>query len=404
MFYIRIFLKLFFGCFLFGLCCSTSEKTAVISLDDWTYIEVDNNRAKWGDFDEPEWLKYFGLSAFDATGDGYQDVVAGRYFYRNPGGDMTGKWERVDFGFNVDGILFVDIDGDEYADVIAEALPDVYWLEAENKEGNSWNVNKICELPKTKHVNGQGFTLGQLVVGGKPEIILSTGEGIYCLEIPEKPGEGNWPSTHIAPQASEEGIGVGDVDGDGDIDIAAGYGEKGEGMSVAWWENPGDGQGNWELHHIGSTVRFADRVAIADLNGDAKSDIVVTEERWPEPEDASVYWFEQPPDPKNTNWTRHTIVTQNTSNNLDIADMDNDGDIDIITAEHRGTEKLQIWENIENASSWQEHVVSAGKESHLGAQVFDLDNDGDLDILSIAWDDYKYLHLWRNDANRKTPF
>ena len=28
----------------------------------------------------------------------------------------------------------------------------------------------------------------------------------------------------------------------------------------------------------------------------------------------------------------------------------------------------------------------------------DLDSDGDLDIVSIAWDNYKFLHVWRNDA------
>jgi hypothetical protein len=27
-----------------------------------------------------------------------------------------------------------------------------------------------------------------------------------------------------------------------------------------------------------------------------------------------------------------------------------------------------------------------------------MDNDGDMEIASIAWDDYQYLHLWRNDA------
>jgi hypothetical protein len=78
--------------------------------------------------------------------------------------------------------------------------------------------------------------------------------------------------------------------------------------------------------------------------------------------------------------------------------MDKDGDIDIITAEHRGTKELQIWENVNNASSWVKHIISSGKENHLGAQLADLDNDGDLDIIGIAWDEYQYLHLWRNDA------
>jgi hypothetical protein len=50
-----------------------------------------------------------------------------------------------------------------------------------------------------------------------------------------------------------------------------------------------------------------------------------------------------------------------------------------------------------------EHVVDRGKESHLGTQVTDLNRNGDLDIVSIAWDDHKNLHLWRNDAVQDPP-
>jgi hypothetical protein len=373
-------------------------KPAKLSLDKWTYIEVDDSRGKWGDFDEPKGMKYFGLSAFDVTGDGFKDIVSGRYFYRNPGSDMTDKWDRIDLGFNVDAYLFTDVDGDEFADVVAEALPKVYWLEAKDRQGGSWTARVVGELPKTGHINGQGSAFGQIVPGGRSEVVLSSGKGIYYFEIPDNPETEDWPCIQIAPQASEEGIGIGDIDNDGDIDIAAGYGEKGEGMSVGWWENPGDGQDNWQLHHVGTTICFADRVGIAELNGDGRADIVVAEERWPEPQGAHVFWYQQPTGSGAGNWKRHTVAAQNTSNNLDLADMDKDGDIDIITAEHRGTKELQIWENVNNASSWVKHIISSGKENHLGAQLADLDNDGDLDIIGIAWDEYQYLHLWRNDA------
>jgi hypothetical protein len=83
---------------------------------------------------------------------------------------------------------------------------------------------------------------------------------------------------------------------------------------------------------------------------------------------------------------------------MDVADMDADGDYDIITGEHRGTGKVVVWRNAGNGSSWVAHVVSIGRESHLGARVVDLDDDGDREIVSIAWDHYQYLHLWRNNA------
>jgi hypothetical protein len=38
------------------------------------------------------------------------------------------------------------------------------------------------------------------------------------------------------------------------------------------------------------------------------------------------------------------------------------------------------------------------KECHLGTQLIDLDGDGDLDLVGVAWDAYRFLHIWRNDA------
>ena len=370
-----------------------------LSLDDWTYIEVDNKRGKWGDWDEPKWLRYFGLAMDDVDGDGYKDIVAGRYFYRNPGGDMTGRWSRIMFDANVDAMLILDVDGDEFADAIVEALPEVLWVEAEDRQGSSWRTTKIGTLPKTGHVNGQGYMLAQIVPSGRPEIILAAEDGIYYFEVPKNPGKGNWPRTKIAAQIMDEGIGVGDIDADGDIDIVCGR-EQGSRFSVVWFVNPADRSSNWPGKDVGPSDHAPDRIVLADMNGDGRLDVVVSEERYPGKEpDANLYWYEQL---AGAEFKRHTIITEYSLNNLDVADMDRDGDFDVITCEHKGPKgkfKLQIFEN-DGRGNFTEKIIDHGKESHLGARVADMDNDGDLDIVSIAWDSYQFLHLWRNDSRK----
>jgi hypothetical protein len=365
------------------------NKLALLPLDKWTYKRVDDSRERLnGDF------AFVGLAFGDINRDGFSDIASGKYFYRNPGGNLMGEWARITFPVNADAIAVSDVDGDAQPDVLALRLPKLYWLKP-GSNGESWSVKEVASgFEPTEHTNPQGYGLAQIRPGGKPELVFGTGQGLWYVEIPANPSN-PWPKVQITAKAtSEDLLAVGDIDRDGDGDAVGSLMPKGN--QLVWFENPGNGQDNWNQHPLGSTELWADRSGLEDLNGDDRPDLIVSEENGEEA-GAATYWFENPAKPT-TAWTRHTIAIQGSTNSLSVADMDGDGDSDVITGEHRGEKRVIIWENRDKAASWVAHQVDRGKESHLGARAIDLDKDGDLDLLSIAWDRAEEIHLWRNDA------
>ncbi|MDY6949996.1 MAG: VCBS repeat-containing protein [Thermodesulfobacteriota bacterium] len=358
----------------------------------WTYKAIDQNRP------ESQFGK-MGLVFSDINLDGWTDVVAGSFLYINPGGQLSDPWPRVSLPENIDVYFSIEVDSDGHSDLVGISKNQILWLESANREGTDWIVHTIGVVPEGRT---QGYTQAQIIPGGKDELVFTRARNLFYIEIPEThPEKTHWRKVHVSAHNEEEGIAAGDIDRDGDNDLAA---YDADGHHVIWFENPGDGSGLWQRRIVGTSDEWLDRIALVDVNNDGRLDIVSTEETQDWVYNANIYWFKSPIEPKEGDWTRHVVATLRSVNSMDTGDVDKDGDVDIVVAEHTDQKSRPgaadnftiIFENRHDGAVWTPHVVERGTHSsHLGAKLCDLDKDGDTEIVSIAWRQYDTVHLWR---------
>lgn len=366
-------------------------------LDNWEYKLVDGSRPKYNS----SFFRFFGIASSDATGDGFSDIVSGRYFYRNPGGNIASSWPRVTLPTEADGALFANIDGDSSADIIAFHFPTAYWFESTSANGSAWAIRRTLDLGSavvTDHRNPQASRVADLNADGSPEIIFEGGKpsdgtgGIYALSVPSNPLNGTWPLTRLT-SIGGDGFGLGDLNNDGKADIATGN------STIHHFQNTGS-LGSWPGTQIGTVEAVGDRFEIADMDSDGKKDIVVSEEYASASNlTTRAYWFKNPGDAGS--WQRREFAEGTALMSMAVTDMDSDGDNDVVLGEHRGSKRMFVYGN-SGTGTFTQHLVGTGKESH-GLMVSDLNNDGANEILHIAWDNYTDLHLWINRNQAAGP-
>ena len=356
----------------------------------WAYRAIDSRRG-----DEQQGM--MGLVFADLDADGTDDVIAGSIAYLTPSDLLHGKWHRTALPENADVYFHLDVDGDALPDLIGIAGDRMLWLEPESNPSGTWTSRQVATVPRGRT---QGYAQGQIVSGGRPELVFTRGGSLLCLTVPDDARAGDWPMIRISDATEEEGAALGDFDRDGDLDIAT---HTEDGHHTVWFENPGTGSADWEAHQIGASAEWSDRIAAADVNGDGRTDVITSEETQGLRYDARVTWFEAPPDPRAGPWKNHAVTTLRSVNSMDVADLDGDGDPDLALAEHTDfTGKKAAPDNLtlllyneDAGSTWRPEVVEVGPHaSHLGARLHDLDGDGDLDLVSLGWSQYRSLHLW----------
>jgi hypothetical protein len=175
---------------------------------------------------------------------------------------------------------------------------------------------------------------------------------------------------------------VGNIDGDGDVDVvSASYGQSG----LTWWENV-DGCGlSWESHYIGDGGSGNDPhyVWLADLDDDEDLDIVLVLIGA-----GAIVWWENSNDGQS--WERHVVdYTMNRPNYVDTADFNEDGEIDIAGAVVSGDEFL-VWLNNGGGSSWTRYELQytmSGLGAPTSVHAANMDSDGDIDLVGCThWD------------------
>jgi FG-GAP-like repeat/Secretion system C-terminal sorting domain len=182
---------------------------------------------------------------------------------------------------------------------------------------------------------------------------------------------------HIVDDESNYPLSVctADLDGDGDQDIvfAADHDEK-----VAWWENV-DGLGTTMVEHIiDGNYLGAYSVQVADVDNDGDIDVLGAAR-----EADRISWWENL-DGSGLLWAEHTIDPYTWSPaEILVNDIDGDGDDDVVGISYIDS-YVVWWENdISNTPTWEKHTVDDSFEA-LGVDAADLDGDGDLDILGSA--------------------
>jgi hypothetical protein len=337
-------------------------------------------------------LSHFVTSSFAATslaggdvdGDGDPDIVGsslqgtGRVgWWRNDDGAATAwTFMLIDGAFTgARGIQVGDIDGDGHLDVVGAGFnSEVAWWRNDGGEPINWEKRVIA-------IDFQGGNrLAVIDIEGDGDLdVIGVAYQIHDVRLWVNGGESVPTWTEVLIDGSCLGVvdvHAGDVDADGAPDVAAvAY----DGDLVRWYRNLGGSPPAWEGQTIAGAFNGAHCVRIADIDNDGDGDIVAVAYFAHD----VVWWRNDGGSP--IVWTRKPIELNYTwASDVRTGDIDGDGDIDVIATGY-DSGRMTWWENSGGAGeTWVAHGVATGYAGAWPVEPVDMDCDGDLDLLSCA--------------------
>lgn len=324
------------------------------------------------------------IFAEDLNGDGLKDIITGGWWYKNPG-SPSGIWERKLIGAPMNNMSLIhDFDNDGDLDIFGTRgsyiSSEMAWAENDGNGNFTIHTNIPAGTSSFAETFMAGAVIGNFNNVANTQIAIiwngaeSSKSAVQMLNVPADPVNQQWTLTSISSVSHGEAISAGDIDGDGDLDLFQG---------LSWLRNDG---GTWTHFSTGlSLASHIDRSRLVDIDNDGIIDGIVNQIG----RNKEVFWITPQADPT-LPWTKKTVGTDVDGGlSLDIVDIDFDGDLDIITGEWRDAHRIIAFENdLCDSGTWIKRILHPGgqMDHHDGTQTVDIDNDGDLDLISMGWD------------------
>lgn len=339
-----------------------------------------------------------GTKVCDANKDGLTDIICGweqghvTRLYFNPG--KNGPWSYLEVpARDVEDALVMDVDGDGNDDIVTfsegqHKRISIHWAPKQNyADGSQWLSQDIpCTVGATQWMFGRPMDVDGK--NGLDLIVAAKNDGaiVGWLESPSDPRDMDaWKLHTIARASWVMSIEVMDIDFDGQPDVLVSdrYNDT---NGVKWFKHPGKANRDrltqaWEQHLIGLPTRdpmFFQTVA--DESG--------LWEIWVPDIRSDIFHFKQT-DKSGKHWAVDSIPFPTGSGTVGksaaIGDINQDGQNDVITTYDGAEDRIGIfWSSFhEGTNQWLHHNVSGlpGNKYDF-AYLIDMDQDGDLDILS----------------------